>query len=437
MTRTLSLAPAPSRERQRKFTKDVRPQQRRHRQLARHFFKSMLLLGIAMLAALYSSSSARDGQIVSAAVGAFIALSIAIWVGVRFVPRLAAGVDWDWLPFFTRYRLTREGWIYIAATVIVLSAAINTSNNLLYMILSALLAVMLLSGFLAGLNFRVVKVTARLPAYCFASQPFQMMVAVKNLKRVFPTFSVSVHAADPRRLEFVRYYLPLIRARDQDTRNVTAVLSKRGRHGVEKVHLRSRYPFGFIVKRRPFPVDAECVAFPKILPSEALDIASQNILGTSESFERGDGMDLYLIRDYQPSDSARHIDWKASAKTDTLKTREFAAEESRSILLVFDRYGEAGDEERFENLVSQAASLALYLSEDGAEVSLLTDDWSSPPGRSNNLLQSILYYLALVEMTPNAAFVGSDGSGTAVFSLRSPSDRHTQWNATSKSHSMR
>ena len=62
-------------------------------------------------------------------------------------------VDWDWLPLFTKYRLTREGWIYVSATVIVLSAAINTSNNLLYMILSALLAVMLLSGFLSGLTF--------------------------------------------------------------------------------------------------------------------------------------------------------------------------------------------------------------------------------------------------------------------------------------------
>jgi uncharacterized protein (DUF58 family) len=51
------------------------------------------------------------------------------------------------------------------------------------------------------------------------------------------------------------------------------------------------------------------------------------------------GSDLYTIRDYQPSDSVRHIHWKATAKTSTLKTREFAAEESHNIVLVFDRYG--------------------------------------------------------------------------------------------------
>ncbi len=397
----------------------------------------MVLLGIAMLAALYSNSSARDGQIVSAGIGAFIALSIAIWVGVRFVPRLAAGVDWDWLPFFTQYRLTREGWIYIAATVIVLSAAINTSNNLLYMILSALLAVVLLSGFLSGLNFRVVRVTARLPEYCFARQPFQMRLAVKNPKRVFPTFSLGVGPVDPSPFEFARYYVPLVQARDQDTRNIEAVVSRRGRHSLDEVHLESRYPFGFIVKGRPFQVNATCIAFPEILPNEILDVAIDDVMGSSERFERGQGLDLYMIRDYMSSDNARHVDWKASAKTASLKTREFAAEESRSVLLVFDRYGQAGDEERFENLVSQAASLALYLSQDGAEVALLSDDWGSPAGQSNNLLQSILCYLALVEMTPGAGFVGSSESGTVVFSLRSPSNTRTQWNATSKSHSMR
>ncbi len=408
-----------------------------HRQMARHFFKAIVLLGFALLAALYSNSSARDGQIVSAGISAFIALSIAIGVGVRFVPRLATGVDWDWLPFFTQYRLTREGWIYIAATVIVLSAAINTSNNLLYMILSALLAVMILSGFLSGINFRVVRLSSRLPEYCFARQPFKMTIAIKNSKRVFPTFSMSVRAVAPNRFEFAPYYVPLVRANSQDTRTVEAVLLSRGRHHLKELHLRSRYPFGFVAKERPVPVDATCIAFPEILPLETLDVAVDDVMGSSERFERGHGMDLYMIREYQPSDSARHVDWKASAKTASLKTREFAAEESRSVGLVLDRYGQAGDVERFEAIVSQAASLALYLSQDGAAVSLLSDDWSSPPGQSDNLIQSILHYLALVEMTPDADFVGSGGNETLVFSLRHPSDTQTQWNATSKSHSMR
>ena len=219
------------------------------------------------------------------------------------------------LSFFTHYRLTRDGWIYIAATTVVLSAAINTSNNLLYMVLSALLAVMLLSGFLSGLNFRFLKVSARGPDHCFAKQPFQMAISVKNPKRVFPTFSVEVRPVDESPFEFPSFYAPLIRTEEVDTRMVETTLPGRGRFTLEEVQLQSRYPFGFLMKGRPFQVHSEYIAFPEIVPQETLDLAIEDILGSTERFERGQGMDLYMIRDYQSSDNARHIDWKASAKT--------------------------------------------------------------------------------------------------------------------------
>lgn len=416
--------------------------------MARNFLKSMLLLGVAMLAALYANSSARDGRVFQSAIGAFIAISIAIWVGIRFVPRLASGIDWDWLSFFTHYRLTRDGWIYIAATTIVMSAAINTSNNPLYMVLSALLAVMLLSGFLSGLNFRFLKVSARGPDHCFAKQPFQMAISVKNPKRVFPTFSVEVRPVDESPFEFPAFYAPLIRTEEVDTRMVETTLPGRGRHTLEEVQLQSRYPFGFLMKGRPFRVHSEYIAFPEIVPQETLDLAIQDILGSTERFERGQGMDLYMIRDHQASDNARYIDWKASAKTARLKTREFAAEESRRVVFTFDRYGQKGetrgegrgDEERFERMVSHAASLTLYLIRDGVELCLISDDWSSASGRSEHLLQSILRYLALVEMTPAPGQpVTTSPDDTVLFSLRGPSNMlaHTTWNDTSKSHSMR
>ena len=159
-------------------------------------------------------------------------------------------------------------------------------------------------------------------------------------------------------------------------------------------------PSGFCSRGRPFPLEAECIAFPEIIPQEKMDVAIHDILGASERFERGQGMDLYTIRDYVTSDSARHVDWKATAKTSSLKTREFAAEESRRVVLAFDRYGVAGDRSRFESLVSYAASLAVHMTRDGIELSLVSDEWSSSSGHSETLLQSILGYLALVEMNP-------------------------------------
>ena len=82
-----------------------------HTTMVKTFTTAIGLLGIALMAALYSSSMGRDGRVLAAGISALIALSIALWVGFRFVPRLAASVDWDWLPFISRYHITREGWI--------------------------------------------------------------------------------------------------------------------------------------------------------------------------------------------------------------------------------------------------------------------------------------------------------------------------------------
>ena len=57
-------------------------------------------------------------------------------------------------------------------------------------------------------------------------------------------------------------------------------------------------------------------------PDELFDILPR-VRGEWESFLRGRGAELYRIREYMPEDSARHVDWKATAKSGSLKVREF------------------------------------------------------------------------------------------------------------------
>lgn len=366
------------------------------------FATSIGLLTLAMVAALYSSSATRDGRLLPSAISALIALTIAIWVSVRFVPRLAAGVDWEWLPFFSHYQITREGWIYFGAVTVVVFAAINTNNNLLYMVLSALLAVLLLSGFLSGLNFRYLMVELRIPSRCFAGEMFPISIQVQNHKYVFPAFSVNIEPAKDSAFRFPVFYFPVIRAQGGAARSRDAMLPRRGRYKLDEVRIASRYPFGFFYKDKNYRTAAECICYPEILPQEKLDLSAFDIQGFNQRFERGLGNDLYLIRDYIPSDSARHVHWKASAKTAVLKTREYAAEDSRRVILAFDRFGRPGDADRFETLVSQAASLAFYLINGGVEVALVSDEGETGYGSSEALLESMLEYLALVEMSSAA-----------------------------------
>jgi uncharacterized protein (DUF58 family) len=362
----------------------------------KHFMASIGLLAIAMMAALYSSNAARNGNALSAGVSAVVALMIAIGVAIKFVPRLASHVDWDWLPFLSHYHITREGWIYFGAVAVVVFAALNTSNNLLYIVLSALLAVVILSGFLSALNFRSVETSIRLPSHCYAGEPFPMTIQVRNQKAVFPTFAISFEPAKESPFGFSSFYVPMIRGLEHVSQTEHAMLPRRGRFRLHQVNASSRYPFGFFLKNRNHPVDADCICYPEIIPQEQMDIAGMDLQGSNQRFERGLGHDLYMIRDYVPSDSARHVHWKASAKTSMLKTREYAAEETRTITLAFDRFGHADDVDAFEQLVSIAASLAFHLTNYGLEVTFMTDEWHG------NTLESILEYLALVEMSPAA-----------------------------------
>jgi uncharacterized protein (DUF58 family) len=117
------------------------------------------------------------------------------------------------------------------------------------------------------------------------------------------------------------------------------------------------------------------------------------VRGEWESFVRGRGSDLYRIREYMPEDSARHVDWKATAKSGSLKVREFSREDERKLCIVFDNPG-AGliSEQAYERAVNLAASLAWHFSSQDAEVSFVV----SGHGRGADV-HEFLARLAVIE----------------------------------------
>jgi uncharacterized protein (DUF58 family) len=270
------------------------------------------------------------------------------------------------------------------------------------MVLSSLLAVLVLSGFLSVMNFRFLILKVRIPTHCFAGEPFQISIQVQNHKRIFPTFSMHFEPAEKSAVRFSTFYIPAVGRFANRSETGQAMLKKRGEFRISQIKASSKYPFGFFLKDRLYPVDARCICYPEIQPAEKLKLSFLDLQGENQRFEKGPGHDLYMIRDYVPSDSARHVHWKASAKTSALKTREYAAEESNRAILVFDRYGHAGDTVRFEELVSNAASLAFHLINAGFDLSLISDDWRSGQGNPQTVLSSILEYLALVQMSAAA-----------------------------------
>jgi uncharacterized protein (DUF58 family) len=392
----------------------------------KNFLQSIGLLTIALVSALYSSGAAAEGRVIVASGSALLSLLIAVWVAFRFVPRLARSVDWDWIPFLSGYHVTRDGWIFFGALAIVIAAAVNTNNNLLYMVLAALASVLVVSVFLSGLNFRKVTIEVQVPSRCFAGEGFSMTIVVKNFKRIFPTLSVftetfsgggKVVLAEGQK----PLYFALAKPHGRTTEVRTVTTPRRGRFAIGAVKAVSRFPFGFLMRERSFAATAEGIAYPALLPPEEIGVGVPDSQGLNRRFTRGFGYELYTIRDYVPSDSARSVHWKASAKTASLKTREYAADEERRVALVLDRFGDPtnpADVKAFERMVSRAASLAFYLMRDGVELSLQSDEWQSASGVSEASMESILTYLALVQMSFDAPRPEALDTGVVHLSLR-------------------
>ncbi|MGA9980806.1 MAG: DUF58 domain-containing protein, partial [Candidatus Sulfotelmatobacter sp.] len=132
-----------------------------------------------------------------------------------------------------------------------------------------------------------------------------------------------------------------------------------------------------------------------------------------ESFVRGRGSDLHRIREYMPEDSARHVDWKATAKSGSLKVREFSREDERKLCIVFDNPapGVLRDAE-YERGVALAASVAWHFSEQDAELSFLL------PGRPRTL--DLHEYLAGLAVIQPGEVKATDAAETAAGATTAP-----------------
>ena len=120
--------------------------------------------------------------------------------------------------------------------------------------------------------------------------------------------------------------------------NVELTFPRRGVYRQDALGLRTKFPFGFLQKTRRVDSEIEAVVYPAIQPTEEFYEILPLVSGELESYQRGRGNDLYAIRDYQFNDSARHVDWKASARTGALQVREYAREDERRVMLAFDPY---------------------------------------------------------------------------------------------------
>ncbi len=377
----------------------------------RRFFLALLALALAFFLALYATALRESGQYKLAAAVAAFSLMLAALVAVRVGPHLARRTALQRWMVKVEYEFTREGAVYLAMIAVITVAALNTGNNLLFIILSCLLAGIVASGVLSRIVLRALELELALPEHVFAEQPILARLRLANLKQIFPTFSVTVsgHAASRRPRKHApppvpailtrAVYVPYIPHRSSVSQEMKLTFPRRGRYSQPGLRISTRFPFGFLRKTQSIACGRDLLVLPNVQPTEKFVEVLPLIGSAIDSYLKGRSHDLYAIRNYQESDSARHVDWKATAKAQQLKVREFTREDEPQLDLVFDpRVPDTRPQtlERFEKAVALCASLAWHFGEMGAAMRFITGGFETPMSPANEILYPVLEKLALI-----------------------------------------
>lgn len=401
--------------------------------------------GLALALATIWAQRTGNNQLAGYAAAASLVFVLVVLVFV--VPPLARSATSEVSQLNLPFELTIGGALIVGLIVVVGFSAWSTGNNLLFLVLSMLISALVVGFAAGGACLKKLDVKMRFPEIIFAGEPTPIVVSLHNRKRVFPTFSVVVEVrgvdrersvlldelkrivperwalklAKPPIIRYVLDYFVQVPRRDVVERRVERVFPRRGRFIIRDFELSTKFPFGFFRHRRRLSAqETEIVIFPhyQSIDEEMADLPLD--AGSYAVQRRGLGQDLLALREYQPMDDLRHVDWRATARTNRLIVREFSAEDDKRVTVIFDTRlagGEAGDartlreridaeqksagaapvSERFERGVGQVAALLGHFTEEQAEIRLIIDNEIGEFSIGKNHLYDNLRRLALSE----------------------------------------
>ncbi|WP_187345121.1 DUF58 domain-containing protein [Cystobacter ferrugineus] len=288
-------------------------------------------------------------------------------------------------------KVTGMGRTYLVVTFGVGLGALNTGNNLLYLVLGLLLSVIILSGVLSERCLRDLSVRRVGSEGAFAGEPFAFRWALTRRKG--HAFALTLSEVDvPLTGEGGVGYLPaglehVVRA------DLTA--PRRGPVKLVGVRVTTTWPLGLFAKTRVFPLPGTLLVYPRRgFACATPEDAATGHVGEAHHPHRLDGTgDLAGLRELAEGEDSRRVHWLKSASAGKLIKVEREREERRTYVLEV-RPGLAG--EALERRCEEVAEQAHRLLEAGHEVGLELPGQRLRPGAGSGQERLLLRALAWV-----------------------------------------
>jgi uncharacterized protein (DUF58 family) len=309
-----------------------------------------------------------------------------------------------------KLKFTREGKYYLGITLGVGFAAINTANNLLYLLLGMLLALIVVSGVMSEMSLRSLTVKRRLPLRAQVGRAHLVEIEVFNHKGRVPSYAIEVEDLRAGQPADKRCFFLKISPASAQVAAYRRTPARRGRDHHTGFRIATRFPFGLFEKSREVDAQGDLIIYPAVDPVR-LPIAIGGKRGEAGvASGRGSGDDIYAVRPMRDGDDHRDIYWrKSTVQQMPLILRERVREAHPDVELVVDviRPNEAGDAfpAQFEKHIREVASRAVAHIKRGDNVIVRTTAGQRVRADKNVGADPVLRFLALLVAVPESSRV--------------------------------
>lgn len=266
-----------------------------------------------------------------------------------------------------RLRVTGLGRTFLVITLGIGLGALNTGNNLLYLVLGFLLSIIVLSGVLSERVLRDLTVRRLLPDGAFAHEPFPLRYEVSRAKGRAFALRLSERTGTLESWAWVSS----VGAGTKEIVRADALAPRRGPLKLTELVVSTYFPFGLFEKSRTLALEDLLLVWPRRgftceVPHSS---AGVHVGDLGQSRHRDGGGDLLGLRELAVNEDARRVHWKKSASVGQLLKVEREREDRKQYTLRIEPQP-PGD--RLDRACEETAALSHALLESGHEVGLET-----------------------------------------------------------------
>lgn len=265
-------------------------------------------------------------------------------------------------------------------------AAVNTGNNLLYLMVSAMLGFMAVTGIFGWLNIRRLRLSVSFPDEIYSGTETVVTLLLEG-SGIFPSFLIRVDLFG----QHIDY--PVVERRGTVSTPFVTVFTGRGSRQAEACRVSSIFPVNFFMRSKTYRLDERFVVFPQLMPTSTAAAAGAGAEGGSETTKSGFEGDLLKIGDYTGTEPRKLIHWRLSAKHDRLKVKGLSALSAEPAILDPGCMPGAGMEER----LSRTAYLINRLIGERRPVGLRIGDRLLAPSLTRHHRLMLLRELAMYD----------------------------------------